>query len=377
MRRGDLPVPASAPYQVAIDYWAGTTHASGKGRYVRELVRALCALPSGPRLLLLDVGPQPRRFDAKALGLASAPERARRVRARVPRGVLRWTAQRGERWFERRFGQSQLGLRVFPQPALPCCAWSVLALPELPPADSPEAQTLQQTLAQRCDVFVFSPVAAREALRRFELAPERVHTLPVGAEHWAREVEADATLPPSIVCLGRTDAARAPLQILRAFEQLRDQGTPARLAFLGRRGDRAHELERAIAASKRADAIEWQVDPSEPSLARRVGEAALLVHLNREEWTPVTPLEGLAQGASVLVSPLEAFRVALGDMADYSSDLEPRALAEALGRGIARGLDPMLRQARRRFAAAFSWEQHARLTLEAWQRIVEREKLCR
>ncbi len=364
-----------ASYQVAIDYWPATSHASGVGRYVRELVRALCALEDGPNLLLLDVGPGERVFEGDALGLARAGERVHRFHAQVPRSALALArrATGGHLALERQ--PIALCLRVFPDQPPECAAWNVLALAELPGAGSQEAARLAHKLSQRTDVFVFSQAARAAAIERLAVARERIHVLPVGCEHWAREVTAPAGDPPTIVVLGRADRGRAAVEILHAFEALRRRGKSARLCFLGRRGDAGHAWTQGLENSPfRAD-ITWHQAPSEPHIAGAVASAALLVHLSREEWTAVTPLEGLAAGLALVVSPLPAFQESLAGFAHYVGDWETQALAIALEAALADAADPAARARRRAHASQFTWARQARLTLDAWRRILERENL--
>ena len=362
-------------YQVAIDYWPAVTHASGVGRYVRELVRALCALESGPRLLLVDVGPGRRLFEGDALGLARAGERVRRLHADVPRSALAFAHRATGGRLERTLEPSALCLRVMPAHPPECSAWNVLALAELPREGSEEAARLAQRIAERTDVFVFSNAAQAAAIERLGLPATRVHVLPVGSEHWAREHQAPASAPPTIVALGRTDKGRGALDLLRAFEDLRRRGHSARLCFLGRRGDVWRELARGLELSPFRTDISWQRSPSEEQLASTLASAALLVHLSHDEWTAVTPMEGLAAGLALVVSPLAAFREQLADWAHYASNWDPSALSGALESALANASDPLARQRRRDFAAQFTWSRQARLTLNVWHGILEREDL--
>jgi glycosyltransferase involved in cell wall biosynthesis len=360
--------------RVAIDYWPGVAHASGPGRYLRELVRALCALESGPELVLLDCGPSPRTFSGDELGLDRAAERVRRLSADVPRGLLprlsRWGVDLAA-WT----GPCELSLGVFPeQPPLPR-SWRVRALAELPPAGSTRGQALAAELARASDVLVFGHAARRACSERLNLDPQRIHVMPLGCEHWARQVVSPAATPARLICLGRIDRRRAPLALLAGFEELLRRGARAELWFVGRGGDQAAEFGARWERSPARECVRWCPPPPERELAALVGRSAALVHLSTEEWTAVTPLEALAQGLAALVSPLETFRETLEGQVLYAADLEPRSLCDALERALALGTDAKLRAARRTFARAFTWERQAHSTLDCWRRIAVREGL--
>jgi len=370
-----LPAQRLRRAVAGIDYWPATTHAPGAGRYVRELVRAMARLEDRPELRLLDVGPGPRALEAHALGLDGA-RGVRRVSLAMPRRALAalWGVGLGA---ERLLGGCDLFQRVFPLDPRAGRARQVLAVLELPPEGSPEESPWRRAL-ERADALVLSELAAREVRRRFGLAPERVHLASPGCEHWARELgpplaRAD---PPRILALGRTDARRRHAELLGAFERLRRRGSEARLVFAGGRGDAAAELDAAIAASPFASEVRWIERPREAELPALVARSSVLTHLSEGELSAVTPLEGFSLGLAVVASPLPAFVEALGEHSIWvgtpggAPDVEELALA--LERALDTAADPAAEAARRARASAFTWERSARLTLEAWERILAR-----
>jgi glycosyltransferase involved in cell wall biosynthesis len=366
---------ADAPC-VGLDLWPATTHAPGAGRYARELVRAVARLPAPPRLALLDVGPGPRAH-AAGLGLEQLPAGWRRVEADVPRRALGALAALGLA-AERLLGGCALFHRVLPgEPPLGKLP-RVQPLAELPPPGSAAERALTRGLEGPTDVVVFSSAARDEVLRRFALDGDRVHRLDVGCDHWLRDAQtSDAPAgPPLVLVLGRVDAARGPLSLLAAFELLRARGQEARLVWCGRPGDTTAAWRAALERSPfRAD-VRWIEAPIERDLPALVASAAVLVHLAREEWTPVTLLEGAAFGAALLASPLPAFQEALGAaprwVAGEPSSLAPEQLCQALGDALASGLDAGARRDRRARAAPFTWARHAAATAALWDRILAR-----
>ena len=348
--------------RVGLDYWTASTHAPGVGRYVRELVRALARRADAPALALLEVGPGGRGVPASALGLEPMPRGWTRVAADVPRRALSGLGALG-------LGADRLlgGVDLFHavDDALPPLARAprVLARSEPPP---PGARPTTPAA-----LVVFSEAARAPFGAAWGLAPELVHALPVGCDHWVREagVRDDLTGPARVVALGRSDAARGARVLFEACALLRAGGRELELVWCGRAGDQAEDVRARVDAGRL-----WREDPGEPELAARVAGADVLVHLAEREWTPVTPLEGLAAGAALVASRLDPFVEALGSQATWVDapprELGARALADALERALADARDPAARAARRAHAAPYTWDRHASLTADLWARIL-------
>jgi glycosyltransferase involved in cell wall biosynthesis len=360
---------------IGLDLWPGSTHAPGLGRYARELVRALARLPRPPRLKLLDVGPGPRPLRGE---IEPLPSDWTCVQSDLPRGALASLARLGLPP-ERLLGGCDLFHRVLPAfPPLGSVPW-VQALSELPPRGSQTELDLARALragGSSSAIVVFSSAARSEVQARFDLDAARVETLPVGCDHWWRKEQPRDVPPgpPRIVALGRTDAGRGPLSVLAGFERARARGADAQLVWCGRPGDQAGELRAAIASSAARAAVTWIEDPQESELPALVASASVLVHLSREEWTPVTPLEGLGYGAALVASPLPAFREAVREeavwLAGDPASIDAGEMAGALELALAGARDPALRRRRRVLASAFTWTRHAELTSELWSRLL-------
>jgi hypothetical protein len=300
-------------------------HASGPGRYARELVRALVRLPEAPELGLYEVGRARRSVHASELGLQGA--RARRISSVLPRR-LRGPADLA-------FGGVEIFHRILPGTPRVARARTSIALAELPAPGSAAERAWSAELRGAAAVFVFCEDYRARVAQRFGLPPERMHTVAVGCEHWARRLEAPLPRadPPRVVALGACD--HAPLR--EALARLCTPARPIELVLARERGIGEAEL---------------------PAL---VASASALVHLVADAGTAVTPLEALALGTPVVVPRLPAFVEALGSEACWA---EP--LAEALERALASARDPEARRARIARARAFSWERSAREHLEVW-----------
>lgn len=360
--------------RVGFDYWPAATHAPGVGRYVRELVRALAELDDGPELALLDVGPAGELLPEGALDLPGAKRKLLRRRWRARRGWLELAERalqiRAETWL----GRLDVFHRARALGAPHARASEVVALAEFPELGGPQHSLQRAALADMAAVLVFSTAARREALSRFGLDESRVVIVPVGCDHWLRDLPSAPTprTRARILVLGAARADAGQLEVLRAFERLRTRGLDADLVFCGRRSDGADRLADALRSSPRRIDVRWIDEPIESEMPALVSSASVLVQLAREAWTPVTPLEACAHGAAVVVSRLECFVEALGDQAEYV-EAEPGGpldlgLDEALERTLATRCGAQAVEARRLHARRFTWQANARATLEVYTR---------
>lgn len=367
----------SQELRVGLDYGVATRHAPGVGRYARELCRALArSATTEISLHLLDIGEGASSLVEPALGLEGSRVVARRLKGELSRRAARLLARPlgVESWFGGLDHVHQVLRPLWPVRR----ATTSLAISELPLPGSQEESELARALAEVDQVHVFSSHYREEVLHRFDRAAESVVQIPVGCDHWRRDLPAD--LPPRprdlVLVLGAQRTEREPLTVFRGFEQLVNRGREARLVYAGRRGDASAELERAIAESPHGWRVQLAPQLGERELPGLVGSASVLVHLSREEGTPVTVLEALAVGAAVVASPLPAFREALGDEASWLEGEGAAERAQQLGALLERALeesDPGATARRLELASGFSWEACAAATEAAWRRLATRE----
>ncbi|MCK6448535.1 MAG: glycosyltransferase [Planctomycetes bacterium] len=382
------------PFRVGLDVWPALRHPPGIGRWVRELVRALARLDvhrgERPELALFDVGPG-RAVLPEAAWALDGRAGVHRVRAAVPRKLVAATGALGfgaERWL----GGVDLFQRTFPDAPRLGRVPAIVPVFELPAPGSADERVLARALARDGHALVASAWSRAEVVRRFGLVLERVHAVPIGCEHWLRDLgrelesagsakSADTRGPPEragparIVVLGALARRRAPLAIVAACERLAREGGAAlelELVFAGRAGDAAAEFAAARAASSLGPRLSWRESPAEHELPALVGGSTLLVHLNHEECTAVTPLEALALGVGVVATRLEPFVEALGEHATFvARDVDEPALARAIAAELERAT-PRDRAARRAHAAAYTWERHARAVVGVWEHVLGR-----
>lgn len=362
--------------KVGFDYFPAVTHAPGRGRYARELVRALARHETeGVATHLFDIGRAKRIFHGPALGLDGATARLRRRTVRLPRRsiglVNRLIGFGADGWI----GGCDVWHHTSPQPLRVEHAQEILPVFELPPAGSKEDREFEKTLERIEYLLCFSDHYAREVCERYSWSEELVKTAPVGCDHWVRELEAlpERDDPPMLLVLGALDEDRKPHLIRKAYELARTELEGLRLVYCGRPGNAAEQFVRDRRFSVARETTEWIEDPVEDDLPALVARASALVHLSRDEGSAVTPLEALRVGTPVVASRLPAFEEVFGDEGLWFEGKKPEDLAPLLVRAVESARDRAAVERRIELATPFTWERAARRTLEIWREVAANE----
>lgn len=339
-------------------------------------MRALVQLDAPPELALFEWGRAPRVMHEPALGVLGARPAVQRRVSHLPRRWLPVAARcgfRADRWL----GGVDIFHHIRPEFLPIASARQTMAISEFPPPGSRAESELRRKVSALDAVLVFSSAYRDRVCATFGVASARVHRVPVGCDHWRRDL---AALPPPaeparVLVLGALRNQRSPVAVLRGFEALARAGSGAELVWIGRSGDAAESFERARAASPVRERVRWVPELSERELAVEVASATVLLHLSSDEGTAVTPLEALSLGPAVVVSRLSAFEEVLAHHAIWVDTAqmirEPARLAEALALGLTHGADPRLRDERGHFAARFRWLGAAQATVDVWRTLLE------
>ena len=374
----DGPRPRPGRPSIALDYTAAAGHAPGVGRYTRELVRALVREPGPPlsRLRLVEVGRAPRPMAGAPLGLEGPevqqptehrllrlPRRLLALWGRVPLGPGPGAWAAGECDLFHHADGGSIAPRTGPR---------CMAVTDLPGPGSPEAEDLGRRARRAEGLIVFSSEAQQRLVSEHGVEAPRIHRVPVGCDHWERDLAAapPPRAPRDVLVLGAVRRSREPLAALRAFECLGSEAPPARLLIVGRPGDAAADLRAALRSSPAADRVRWIESPDEARMPGCVSGASVLLHLAHQEATPVTPLEAARHGLAVVASPLPAFQEALGDHARYVDLSDPAEAGRALTEALASSDEPGVRAAMRSLASPYTWRASARAHLAAWETIL-------
>jgi glycosyltransferase involved in cell wall biosynthesis len=195
----------------------------------------------------------------------------------------------------------------------------------------------------------------REAIRHFNLQPERVVAVPEAAAHWFRPVET-AAVPPYFLFVGTLEPRKNLDKLLEAWHEVR----------------RHHAVDLVLAGRPRADAPELRPEPglrlagevADSELPALYSGALAFVYPSLYEGFGLPVLEAMQCGAPVIAS--RAVEEAAGDAAIYADT--PRELASAMSE---LALRPELAAASRERSLArareFSWERTAVLTRQVYE----------
>ena len=195
----------------------------------------------------------------------------------------------------------------------------------------------------------------REAIRHFNLQPDRVVAVPEAAAHWFRPVET-APAPPYFLFVGTLEPRKNLDKLLEAWHEVR----------------RHHAVDLVLAGRPRADAPELRPEPglrlagevADSELPALYSGALAFVYPSLYEGFGLPVLEAMQCGAPVIAS--RAVEEAAGDAAIYADT--PRELASAMSELASR---PELAAASRERSLArareFSWERTAMLTRQVYE----------
>ncbi len=199
-------------------------------------------------------------------------------------------------------------------------------------------------------VIAVSERTKRDLVELYHVPDERITVTPHGIDPAFGPGEDGSH--DYLLFVGAIQERKNPLAALAAAEAV---GLPLVVAGPERDPALARELER------RGADLRGYVEKNE--LAQLYRGAAALVLPSRYEGFGLPVLEAMACGTPVVANPDPALKEVAGDAALYA---EPDGLAEAIRRAIAeRGRLVAAGFAR---AARFSWDETARLTLEAYRK---------
>lgn len=216
-----------------------------------------------------------------------------------------------------------------------------------------------------------------DLLSRYPLDPARVVTVPNGvAAAFAAARETSGTSPGAdrsyLLYVGGLDPLKNVPFLLQVLARCRAEGLDLRLVVAGEEGPRRRALERSATDAGLGGFVTGRGRLDDEALAASYRGALAFVFPSRYEGFGLPPLEAMACGCPVVSSPAGALAEVLGEAALLVDPGDAGAWASAVAR-IARepGLRERLTAAGRARAAAFTWAETARRTLDAYQAAVE------
>jgi alpha-1,3-rhamnosyl/mannosyltransferase len=350
---------------VAVDARAAAEVPAGRGRYVRELLRALAALPEAGDVRFVLWARE--RWEDPALDgrfrwrLSGLPDPAWNVAAglRAPRGADAFLSTNS--YLTAWFTWCPTVLVVHDLVAFERPEWVLGSAGRIERATA--APALRRAAAVVCD----SEATRIDLVRRFPNVAGRAVTVPLAAD---RAFGAPVAAPghpsldaPYVLAVGTLEPRKNLETLIAAWVALDPAVRGDRLlALVGPRGwDAAPILTAARDAGAR---LLGRV--SEDELRALYAGADAFAYPSRYEGFGLPVLEAMAAGAPVLTSKVSSLPEVAGDAALLVDPEDTGAIGAALVRILDEpGLAGELRARGRAQAARFSWERTARETLAA------------
>jgi glycosyltransferase involved in cell wall biosynthesis len=339
--------------RIAVEAWAAAEVAAGRGRYVRELLRALAALDTGHEWLLLTREPWEELPGMRWVRIPwKGPVWQARAAAAARGADLLWATT----------SYALTGLS--PVPAAATVYDFVAFHREL---GAPRGAALERLTL---------PIAARRARRllciseatRDELVTRHPRTLakavvtPLAAgPDFTKAVKPASRDRPYVLSAATLEPRKNLPRLIEAFAQL---DTDAELVLVGARGWRTEETDATIARhGARVAELGFVADEE---LAALYAGATAVAYPSLAEGFGLPVLEAMAAGAPVLTSDRSSMPEVAGDAAVLVDPTDVSAIRGGLARLLGdEALRATLSLRGRERAAQFTWERTARLTVEA------------
>lgn len=238
-----------------------------------------------------------------------------------------------------------------------------------------------QASARLADAIIaVSETVARDVRERLPAAAGKVQVVREGVSDRFRPVsepgavercrEAYGLSRPYLLHVGRLDPGKNLQSLLAAFARTcRAAGAPHDLVLAGPSGwknEGFFRTLRGLGLEDRVKVLGYVPDDLMPAL---YGGADVFVFPSLYEGFGLPPLEAMACGTPVVASSRSAMPEVLGDAALLVDPRSPDDLAAAIGRVLGdAALRQRLREAGLRRAAAFSWDEAARATVDVYRR---------
>lgn len=242
--------------------------------------------------------------------------------------------------------------------------------------------------ARTADVVVaVTETLRRDAIRLFDLDPERIVAVPMGPSPWVYELQgqgAEAVEPyrtpdgaPYVLCISRLYALKNHARLIRAFAELvRDWQLPHKLVIVGGDADVTRaELEQVAREAGIADRVLFLGRVPQADVPGLYGGAEAIAYVSLYETFGHPVLEAFATGTPLVTSTSGA----TGEVAGGAARLvDPENVAD-----IATGLrdvltDPARREEMRaagfRRLEDFSWAKCARGSVDAMELALARRR---
>lgn len=381
----------SRPLRIAIDCRMLHGPKRGIGHYLDHLVRALAEVDARSRYTLFYVS---GRADPSQIVRLPQPNFRTRV-LRVPNPLFNRIFDDGSAAYRCARAVSR-SFDIVHEPGfspLPLAPRLVLTLHDLisfrsadhfPPDLAAAAQRrLRLSARTATQIMADSEHTRRDALELLGLAPEKIHTVPLGVDaaeletgmdeaEAARELETLGVTKPFFLTLGDLLRGKNNITALRGFIGLaREMRETHQMVIAGTPGPDAvmRELGEAVAGAGMKKTVLMPGYVGSGARRALMSRAAALLFPSVYEGFGLPPLEAMASGTPVIAADNTSIPEVVGDagilVADY---LEPAAWTGAMTRLLTDAAlkDDLIRRGRQR-ARLFTWERTARETRRIYE----------
>jgi glycosyltransferase involved in cell wall biosynthesis len=233
--------------------------------------------------------------------------------------------------------------------------------------------------ARRADAILTpSRSTAEDLVARTRIDPRRVHVTPLATTLAAGDGDPAPVLErlgvprPFVLFVGTLEPRKNVVGLVRAYRRAARAGVPHALVVAGPPGWGAEPLERELALDGPGTIVRtgW-LPPADLDAVYRGASAFIYPSLFEGFGLPV--LEAMARGVPTITSNTSSLPEVTGDAAIAVDPRSSDAIADAIEAVVGdAALASRLAGAGRRRAESFSWDETARLTLEAYERAAAR-----
>jgi glycosyltransferase involved in cell wall biosynthesis len=233
----------------------------------------------------------------------------------------------------------------------------------------PRVGSWRRKLYQSVDLLLpNSQAEAEQLVRLFGVPMQRIHVAPNGADPRFRTADPEPFArrvggPGFVLCAGRIEPRKNQRALLRALH-----GSGLRVVLLGGAvpGHEAYLAECRRAADDRVQFV-GPLEHDDPQLASAYAACGCLALCSWYETPGLAALEAGMSGAPLVLPHDGSAREYFGRHAEYVRPTDLRGIRRAVTEALRRGRKAELAE---HVAASFSWASAARVTLEAYRRVL-------
>ncbi len=351
---------------VLVDMLSYTGTKGGMETYTRELYRALGARDTGLEFVALA------STEGARMDLSWFPGEV--IRSRISgenRFVWAFGELLGSSWYARRRGAdlvhcpATLGPMRTSMPTVitvhDMLYWSHPELMTTPLYTKPVMWMEQRGAANATHLITDSQVSADEIVKYLRFPQERLHVVPLAAEHPDQVPVVDRRVENLLLASGQRRPHKNWDRLIRSMALVEEAVRP-RLVITGGRGE--DPLAAVVAETGMGEWVELRGWVEDDELRALRGRARALVFPTLAEGFGLPVLEAMAEGLPVLASDLPVLREVGGDAALWFDPFEEESIAAAI-RTVATRPEvlPEMAAAGLRQAALFSWTRVAEETV--------------